>query len=576
MYIAVVPNRSSPPAILLRRGYRQGGKVKTETLANLSSWPREQIESLRRVLKNEPLVAPEEVFEIQRSLPHGHVLAVLGTIRRLGLDKLIASQRSRQRDVVLALMVARVIEPGSKLATARGLAEQTVLSSLAETLQLDSVNEDELYDAMDWLVGRQGRVEAALAKRHLVEGSFVLYDVTSTYFEGRHCPLAKLGYSRDGKKGKLQIVFGLLCNAEGCPVAVEVFEGNTADPKTLGAQVAKVQQKFGLKRMVFVGDRGLITSARIREELSGLAGLDWVTALRAPAIRALLQRGSLQLSLFDEKDLAEVFDPSYPEERLIVCRNPLLAAERSRKRQELLEATEKELQKIVEATQRKKNVLRGKEKIGLRVGRVLGRFKVGKHFRLNITEDSFGYERDQSCIEREAALDGIYVIRTSASAEALSAERAVETYKQLSVVERAFRCLKGVDLKVRPIYHHLPQRVRAHVLLCMLAYHVEWHMRKALAPLLFEDEDKGTARARRRSVVAPAQRSATAVDKARTKKTQEGTPVHSFQTLLQDLATLAKNRVKPKLKDAATFAMLTVPTALQRRAFELLKVSLRT
>jgi len=559
---------------LLRRTYREGNQVKHETLGNLSHLPVPVIELIRLSLRGEVLVNAQDAFEVVRSLPHGHVAAALGTFRRLQLHALLGTKASRERELVTAMVIARVLDPTSKLATARGLDEQTALSSLGETLGLSSVDEDELYKAMDWLLVRQARVEKSLAGKHLSEGSIVLYDVTSTYFEGRHCKLAKLGYSRDGKPGKLQIVFGLLCSAEGCPVAVEVFEGSTADPKTLGHQVEKLQKRFALKRVVLVGDRGLITSARIREELKPSGSIDWITALRAPAIRQLVREGSLQPSLFDEKDLAEIVDPAYPGERLVVCRNPLLAEERARKRQELLEATERELKKVADATRRSKNPLRGKENIGVRLGRVLGRYKMGKHFRLKIMEDGFEYEQKSEQIKQEAVLDGFYVIRTNVTAERLSSEDAVRSYKQLSLVERAFRCLKGVDLKVRPIYHRLAERVRAHVLLCMLAYYVEWHMRRALAPILFEDDDKAAGEQMRSSVVAPAQRSARADHKAKTKQTEQGEPVHSFETLLKDLATIVKNRIRPLTTEAVSFAAVTTPTALQKRALDLLGIRL--
>lgn len=555
---------------LLRRTYRDEGKVKHETLGNLSHLPEYTVELIRRSLKGEVLVGAEDSFEIVRSLPHGHVAAVFGTVRRLGLPSVISARRTRERDLVIAMIVARVLEPCSKLATSRGLVEETASSSLGATLELDQVDEEELYGAMDWLLSRQGRIENALAQQHLSEGSLVLYDVSSAYLEGRHCPLGRLGYNRDGKKGKLQIEFGLLCNAEGCPVAVEVFEGNTADPKTLAPALEKLRERFGFKRVVLVGDRGLITSARIREDLKPSQAVDWITALRAPAIGQLLREGSLQLSLFDEKDLVEIESSDYPDERLVVCRNPLLAQERATKRQELLEATEKELNKIVEATQRPKRRLRGKDRIGLRVGRVLGRYKVGKHFRLNITEKSFTYEPDQEQIEQEAMLDGLYVIRTSVPEQMMSTEEVVRSYKQLSRVERAFRCLKGVDLKVRPIYHRLPNRVRAHVLLCMLGYYVEWHMRQALAPLLFEDDDPAGAERLRVSVVAPAKRSTKAQRKATTKQTDQGTPVHSFSSLLKDLGTIAKNTLRPRAASGASFEMVTTPTPTQKKAFELL------
>lgn len=466
------------------------------------------------------------------------------------------------------MIVARILEPGSKLATARGLADETLASTLGEGLGLRACTADELYEAMDWLLPRQEKIEAALAQRHLGERTLALYDVTSTYFEGRHCPLARFGHSRDGKRDKLRIAFGVLTNAEGCPVAVEVFEGNTADPKTLGAAVAKLRARFGLERVVVVGDRGMLTSARIREDLQPAApGLEWITALR--------DAGTLQLSLFDQRDLAEITDPAYPGERLIACRNPLLAEERARQRGDLLAATERELTRIHLATQRSRRPLAGKVAIALRVGRVLGRFKMKKHFRLAITDAGFSFARDQTRIEREAALDGVYIVRTSVPAEVLAGERVVESYKGLSVVERAFRCLKTVDLKVRPIHHHLEDRVRTHVFLCLLAYYIEWHMRRALAPVLFDDDDRAAARAQRSSIVAPAQRSSRALRKAATKRTDDGGPVHSFHTLLHDLATIAKNRIQPKDSLAPAFEVITRPTPFQQRALDLLGVSLR-
>lgn len=579
MYIATIPNRSSPPAILLRESHREGKKVKSRTLANLTHWPAEKIEGLRRVLADEP-VAPvpggspsgSGEFEIQRSLPHGHVAAVLGTLRRLGLERIVAAKGGPERDLVVAMIAARVIDPRSKLATARGLGCETAFTSLGEALEVSAATEDDLYAAMDWLLPRQAAIEKSLAARHLAEHTLVLYDVTSTYYEGRTCPLARFGHSRDDKKNKLQIVFGLLCNAEGCPVGVEVFEGNTADPKTLTKQIEKIQERFKLKRVVLVGDRGMLTEARIEQELRP-NGLDWITALRAPAIRALMEEGTIQPSLFDERDLAEITSPAYPGERLMACRNPLLADERTRKRKELLAATEKDLDPIVAATQRSKNQLRGKDRIALRVGRVLHRHKMGKHLRLHLAEDSFRYERDEESIAAEAALDGIYVVRTSLPAGTLDADQTVGAYKGLAMAERAFRSLKTVDLKVRPIHHHLEDRVRAHVLLCMLAYYVEWHMRKALAPILFDDDDKPAGQARRTSVVARAQRSARAEQKAATKQTREGQPVHSFQTLLADLATLTKNRVRFQRSDDATMTVYAQPTALQQRALSLLQVS---
>jgi len=575
MYVATVPNRDSPPAILLRESYRVGRKVKTRTLANLTSWPHPKIEALRAVLKGATPRAPlEDAFEIVRSRPHGHVAAVLGTIRRTGLEALIAPRRSRERDLVEAMLVARLIEPSSKLALARRLATQTLSSTLGEVLQLEETNSDELYEAMDWLLVRQEAIENGLAKKHLYEGTLVLYDVTSTYFEGRHCPLARLGHSRDGRHDKLQIVFGLLTDAEGCPVAVEVFEGNTGDPKTLASQIQKLRERFGLRRIVLVGDRGMITSARIEEDLKKAAGLEWITALRGPAIRKLVANSAIQLSLFDERDLVEISSADYPGERLIVCKNPLLAEERKRKREELLSSTERELAKIEAAASRTKNTLRGEAKIALRVGRVLGRYKVGKHFRLTITASSFHYERDQAAIEAEALLDGLYVIRTRLPKNTLAAEEVVLAYKRLATVERAFRSLKTVDLNVRPIHHRLAERVRAHVFLCMLAYYVEWHMRQELAPLLFDDDDKQAAGQQRTSVVAKAQRSARAIAKAETKTTADGRTVHSFQTLVDDLATIVKNRVQPKAADLPAFDVTTTPTPHQAEALRLLGVRL--
>jgi hypothetical protein len=576
MYVETVPNRNSRPAILLREGWREGPRTRKRTLANLTDWPPAQIEALRAVLKGDYHgLAPAGGFSIERTRPHGHVAAVLGTLRRLKLDTLIAPTRGPERDAVLAMIVARVLEPRSKLATARELGAATLSSTLGELLELSDGDEEQLYRAMDWLLPRQGKLEQALAKRHLSDATLALYDVSSTYFEGHCCPLARYGYSRDGKRDKLQIAFGLLTNAEGCPVAVEVFEGNTADPATLSSAIAKLRQQFALKRVVMVGDRGMITSARIRDEFDPAGGLDWITALRAPQILQLVQGGTLQLSLFDQRDLAEITDPAYPGERLIACRNPLMAEQRARKRNELLAATERQLNDIAAATRRTRNPLRGKARIALRVGSLLGRYKMRKHFRLTIEETSFAFARDDASITREAALDGIYVVRTSVAATALASEEAVRAYKRLAQVERAFRSLKSVDLKVRPIHHRLEDRVRAHVLLCMLAYYVEWHMREALAPMLFDDDDPATAEAARRSVVAPAQRSPRAQRKAATKLTDEGSPVHSFRTLLSDLATVAKNRILPTAKQPVTFDLITTPTRLQQHAFDLLGVNYR-
>ena len=527
MYIESVPNRHSPPAILLRESYREAGKVRKRTLANLSKWPPVVVEGLRILLKGGTAVADlTTAFDITRSRPHGHVAAVLGTLRKLRLDRTLAATASPERERAIALIVARILAPGSKLATARGLAADTARDSLAEMLGIESVDEDELYAAMDWLLERQGTIETRLARRHLSDGALVLYDLTSTYFEGRCCPLAKRGYSRDGRRDKLQIVFGLLCNREGCPVAVEVFDGNTADPNTVGVHIEKLRRRFALSRVVLVGDRGMLTEARIREELAP-AGFDWISALRAPAIRELMSSGAVQRSMFDETDLAEIRCDAYPGERLIVCRNERLAEERARKREALLQATEALLAPIAGATQREKRRLSGKEKIAMRVGKVIGKYKMAKHFELDITETAFAYHRKADAIAAEAALDGLYIVRTSVPATELDAEHTVRAYKGLSVVERAFRSLKTVDLKVRPIYHYAGARVRAHVFLCMLAYYVEWHMRQRLKPLLFDDEEPDVAEAARPSVVAPAEVSPSAQDKARPKR--------AFATVLNEM-----------------------------------------
>ena len=573
MYVEAVPNRNSPPAILLREGWREGRKTRKRTLANLSHWPPAKVNLLRRVLQGETLLSPSEVLLLSRSLPHGHVAAVLGTLRRLGLEKLLDRKHHRQRDLVVAMIVARLIEPQSKLATARGFRQETASASLGEVLGLQAADEDDLYQAMDWLLPRQQRIERGLAQRHLSEGSLVLYDLSSTYFEGRQCPLAQFGKSRDERSGNRQIVFGLLTDAAGCPLAIEVFEGNTGDPATVAAQVSKLRERFGLDRLVLVGDRGMLTAARIREDLQPLSGIDWITALKSVEVQKLVSDQALQLSLFDEQDLAEITHPDYPGERLIACYNPLLAEERKRKRQELLAATEKKLNKIVAATQRASRPLRGEQRITLTVGKLLGRSKVAKHFQLRIEEDHFSYQRDQARIDREAALDGIYVIRTSLPREKSSRQETVLRYnKSLALVERAFRSFKSVDLKVRPIRHHAAERVRAHVFLCMLAYYVEWHMRQALAPILFDDEDREAGQAQRDSVVAPAQRSPQAQHKAQRKRTDDGLPVHSFQTLLADLATITKNQMR---MGDQSFEMITTPTQLQQRAFELLQVPCR-
>ncbi len=576
MYVALVPNRSSPPAYLLREGYREDGKVKSRTLANLSHWPLAKIERLRRVLRDEVLGGATEGLTMLRSLPHGHVAAVLGIARKIGLDRLLAAGQAPARlaALVLAMILARVIDPASKLATARQLDAATATSSLGPLLELGTVSEQELYAALDWLLSQQSRIESRLAQRHLSQGTLVLYDVSSTYFEGRTCPLARRGYSRDGKRDKLQIIFGLLCASDGCPVAVEVFEGNTGDPSTLAAQVAKLKQRFHLDHVVLVGDRGMITEARVETVLKP-AGLDWITALRAPTIRTLLDQGAFQLSLFDERDLAEVTSPDFPDERLVVCRNPWLAAERARKRLDLLAATEADLRKVAKAVARKTKPLRGADKIGLAAGAVLNRHKVAKHFILTITDDTFGFERNTEAIEAEGRLDGFYVIRTNLDKTTLATSDVVRVYKSLSQAERAFRSIKTVDLEIRPIHHRLSDRVRAHVLLCMLAYYLEWHMRQALAPILFDDHQRAEAAAARSSIVAPAQRSKAARRKAATKRTADGLPVHSFQSLLAELATFTRNTMAMAAAPHDTFLLYPQPTPTQLRAFELLAVQPR-
>jgi hypothetical protein len=575
MYVERIPNRNSPPAILLRESYRDGDKIKKRTLANLSSWPAAKIEALRRVLRD-AAVAPtdQQALSILRSLPHGHVAAALGMLRKLGLDRVL-SQRGRQprRAVALclAMIAARLIDPASKLATARGLADETATCSLGQVLDLGAVDEQELYEALDWLVGQQGRIEQALARRHLQNGTLVLYDVTSTYFEGRTCPLAKLGYGRDGKRNKLQIVFGLLCTAEGCPVAVEVFEGNVGDPSTLASQISKLKQRFGIERVVLIGDRGMVTAARLEQTIKP-AGLNFITALRAPAIRSLAEAGTIQLSLFDERDLAEISSPDYPGERLVACRNPWLAEERARKRGELLDASEQELLDVQARVRRRKRPLRGKDKIALAVGAVINHYKMAKHFTLTITDDDLTFERKTEQIDAEALLDGIYILRTDLKPDALDATATVRAYKDLATVERAFRSLKTVDLEVRPIHHRRAQRVRAHVLLCMLAYYLEWHMRQALKPILFDDHDKAAAQAARASIVAKAERSQAANRKAATKRTDDGLPVQSLRSLLADLATVTRNTMAMAKSPEATFVLYPKLTSAQERAFQLLDV----
>lgn len=546
---------------LLRRSVREGGKVRTETLGNISHLPPELIDLVRRGLRGERFL-PAGDLEIRRSLPHGHVVAVLGTLRALGLERLIDPRPSRRRDLVVAMIAARLLVPGSKLATTRRWTQST----LAATLGVADATADELYGAMDWLLIRQDRIERALAARHLEPGALVLYDLSSSYVEGRHCPLAKLGYSRDGKPGTLQVEYGLITDHEGRPVAVEVVAGNTGDPATVAAAIDALKVRFGLADVVLVGDRGMLTSARI--EVLRAEGIGWISALRSLAIRSLVDAGTLQLGLFDERGLAEISSPDFPGERLVVCRNPLLAAERARKREDLLVATEARLAPIVARVEA--GTLRSADRIGLAVGRVIDRHKVAKHFELDIADDHLGVGRRTAAITEEAALDGLYVLRTSVPASRLEAPDVVRAYKLLTRVERAFRSLKAVEIAVRPIHHWTEARVRAHVLLCMLAYYVQWHLERAWAPLLFRDEDRPELD----DPVAPAQRSAPALDKASTQQLPDGTAVHSFRTLLAELATLTRNRVVPAgAPDEAAFDIVAIPTPLQARALSLLDLT---
>lgn len=565
MYIDTVPNRNSPPAVLLRVGSRQGGKIVKRTLANLSDWPPDQIEALRRVLRGDRVVAPESLFAIQRSLPHGHVQAVLSTMRRLGISRLLGTARCRERDLVEAMIAERVLHPSSKLATTRTWRSST----LGPECGVENADVDELYGALEWLFARQERIETKLAKRHLSEGGLALYDLSSSSYEGKTCVLARRGHNRDGEKLPC-IAYGLLTDQVGRPVAVEVFPGNTGDPTTVPAQVERLQKRFKLSRVVLVGDRGMLTSTRI-EALREHPGLGWISALRGTAIRALVESGAIQLSLFDERNLAEVTAPEYPGERLIVCFNPLLAEDRQRTRAELLEATEGELEGIARAAARRTRTPLSDAEIGVRVGRVINHYKVAKHFEVEIDHGALRFQRRQEAIEQEAALDGIYVIRTSEPPEKLAAGDVVRGYKCLTTVERAFRCLKGVDLQVRPIYLRVEDHVRGHVLLCMLAYYVEWHMRQTLAPLLFHDEALPGVRATR-DPVAPATASGHARIKKARRTDDAGLPLHSFATLLAELATLCRNTCRLLAQpEAPAFDQLTQPTPLQRRALELLE-----
>ena len=574
MYIETIPNRNSPPAVLLRESRREGQKIVKHTIANLSHWDPQLVEHLRVLLKGGVAVPRDQsVFTVERTLPHGHIAAVLGAARGCGALQWFANAPSPVKPVLMAMLVARVIDPASKLATHRMLQDETAISSLGRVLDVGQCGVEELYRALDWLHDAQPTIERRLARQHLTGATLVLYDLTSTWLTGSCCELAAEGYSRDGKRGDPQIVFGLICTAQGCPIAVEVFPGNTADPATVAAQVAKLKDRYGIEKLTWVGDRGMITSARIEQVLKP-AGMDWISSLRAPQIAELAaEHGPFQPSLFDERNLLELTGRDFPGERLVVCRNPLLAAERARKRNELLEATEEELRSIQTAVSRPRRPLRGEQAIALRVGRVINHHKMAKHIELEIADDSFSWRRRDDAIAAEKALDGLYVIRTSLSETRLPAPDAVAAYKSLSLVERAFRSIKTVDLNVRPVFHYNSERVRAHVFLCMLAYYVEWNMRQRLKPILFDDEDLEWANDQRASPVLKARRSARAKDKDKTRRTHEDLPVHSFRTLLKDLATLSYNITHTAVNPDAKLVVITEPTPLQKEAFRLLGIN---
>jgi len=571
MYIEVVKNRNSPPCILLRESHRANGKVIKKTLANLTGWPPKILAKFKTVLNRSDTTLGDD-FEIVRSLPHGHVVAILGTIKKLGLDKVIYSKPSRKRSIIVALIAQRVINPSSKLNSLRDLSEATASSTLGKELGIEDLSEEEVYSSLDWLYTRQSAIESTLAKMHLQDGVLLLYDVSSSYYEGETCPLAKFGHNRDEKKNTLQIVYGLLCDVEGRPIAIEVFEGNTSDPTTLKTQIQKIKHRFNLRHLVLIGDRGIITEIQIQGTLKPHS-LDWISALRASAIQTLIQNGSLQPSLFDEQNLAEITSPDYPNERLVACKNPFLADERRKNREELLLATEKQLTKIVQAVSREKRPLRGAANIGKKVGAVINKYKMSKHFIVNIRDNALEFKRDHAKIQKESHLDGFYVIRASVlEKDLMSAKQLVESYKNLSKVETAFRRLKSIDLEIRPIYHRLANRVRAHVFLCMLSYYVVLHMRNALAPILFQDDDKETVKGDRICIVHPAKRSKKADRKARTKRTETHLPVHSFQSLLDDLGTIVKNWLQPNIANAGFIEKITRATQLQQTALDLLEV----
>jgi transposase len=574
MYIERIPNRNSPPAVLLRESYREGGKVKKRTLANLSKLPDEVVDNLKLALKGATAIKAYQLpenLEIIRSLPHGHVSAILKTLKKLGLDKIIDGEKSRERSLIEAMIVARIINPASKLATARGFDEDTCTSSIGKVLGIEKAHSNELYEALDYLLSKQTKIESKLAQKHLKDGSLILYDVTSTYVEGEHCPLAQYGYNRDKKKGKAQIIFGLITDKYGRPIAVEVFEGNVLDNQTLSQQIEKVKERFKLNKIVWISDRGILTDKNINELIKKKENIDWITALTKTQVRLLAEKEQIQLGIFDQRNLIEITSDLYPEERLIVCRNPLVAESNKIKRAKLIEKTEEELNKIVLATTREKRKLKGKEKIGLRVGKVINKFKVAKYFELDISEERFNYNLKEEVIAQEEKLDGIYIIRTSVSSEEMDSISTVKNYKSLSKVEFAFRCYKTIDLNVRPIYHWKTERVKGHIFLCMLAYYVEWHMKEKLKSMLFEDEELEVISEENLNFVI----SKSAKGKKKKKRNKENDKIHSFRTLLSDLGTITLNKIRANLNGKEIeFDKVTKPTLLQEKILKLLGVSL--
>jgi transposase len=575
MYIEKIPNRTSPPAILLRESWREGNKIRKRTIANLSEWDENLIAGLQKLLKGAAAVYPGEIFTINKSLPHGHVEAILGIVKQIGLDIIIGAKPSRKRDLVVALIIHQLIHPASKLSCVTTLNSTT----LGEELHIQEADENELYEAMDWLCARQQRIENKLAAKHLSNGGFALYDVSSSYYEGNHCPLIRYGYNRDGKKGKKIIVYGMLANKQGCPVALQVYQGNTADPVTVPDQVNKLQNEFNLKQIVLIGDRGMITQTQINT-IKEHPGIGWISALRYDSIRELFHQKIIQLSLFDQQNIAEIQSDDFPGERLIACFNPFMAERRANKREALLQATEAELEKLKKQVSNRKNKRMNRETIALKAGRVLNKFKMGKHFELNIEDTLFEYKRNKASIEKEAVCDGFYVIRTSVPEKNLPKEDVVRNYKDLSKVEHLFRTMKGADIMVRPIRHRVEERVRAHIFICMLAYYVEWHMKKLLAPVLFEDEELEENR-KIRDAVKPAKASRSAKIKKSVRLTEDELPVQSFKSLLMHLATRTKNECyvkqliqssKPDETKHAVMHQFSEMTPLQKKVFSLLKL----